>query len=99
MTLASLVDLEAFLLICLNLDTNHSSFVPQKVWEVQLSPHVAGEEPVAEPPVAGVGGWGAVPVDLRHRSCEDGYRSPGLHLLSRHHQGSLIRSETLKIVS
>jgi hypothetical protein len=54
----------------------------------------AGEEPVAEPAVArgGGGGWGAVPVDLRHGSRQDGHRRPVLHLLSRHHQGHLTRS-------
>jgi hypothetical protein len=53
---------------------------------------VAGEEPVAEPSVAGDGGsgWSAVPVDLRHGSRQDGHWRPGLHLLSRHHKGNLI---------
>jgi hypothetical protein len=50
---------------------------------------VAGEEPVAEPAVA-AGGWGVVPVDLRHGSRQDGHRRPDLHLLSRHHKGNLV---------
>lgn len=53
---------------------------------------LAGEEPVAEPAVARGGGRGAVPVDLRHGSRQDGHRRPVLYLLSRHHQGHLTRS-------
>ena len=58
---------------------------------------LAGEEPVAEPAVAGGargggGGGGAVPFDLRHGSRQDGHRRAGLHLLPRHHQGNLVWS-------
>lgn len=45
---------------------------------------LAGEEPVAEPAVARVGGQGAVSVDLRHGSRQDGHERPVLHLLPRH---------------
>lgn len=49
---------------------------------------LAGEELVTEPAVAGGGGGGAVPVDIRHGSRQDGHRRAGLHLLPRHHQGN-----------
>lgn len=52
----------------------------------------AGEEPVADPAVAAGGGGGAVPVDLRHGSRQDGHRRAGIHLLPRHHQGILVWS-------
>jgi hypothetical protein len=57
---------------------------------------LAGEEPVAEPAVAGGGGGGggAVLIDLRHGSRQDGHRRPVLHLLSRHNQGHLTRSRS-----
>lgn len=53
---------------------------------------LAGEEPVAEPAVARGGGQGAVSVDLRHGSRQDGHGRPVLHLLPRHHQGHPARS-------